>query len=472
MLSLDILTQCRRNYASFFAVMFEAMWGRTPIFRPFHYEIVNQLHGIVAGTIPNTIINIPPRAGKTTFGAVYFIPWCLLNFPDSEFIYTTYSARLSAKHTYLMRAVMLHPMYQALGGPTLAQDAKSKNEFITSAGGIVYGPGLHGTIVGYGAGKTPSKERDYFGGCIIVDDSINPEHKHSKLILEKTIESYTGSVLTRVNHTDVPIISIGHRAAPNDLIAYQLAGQDGRQWHNLKIPALNDRDESLWPEKWSVPFLTGMRDSPSLSERHKYWCEYQQAPQIRGGNLIKTDQFGYYSVLPKIKSKMMYADTAQKTKEHNDYSVIQCWGEGFDGCIYLLDLIRGKWEAPELTRRAVAFWEKHLAETPRVRQLKIEDKVSGTGLIQELKSNYRIPVKGLQRSKDKYERWNDVSGQVEAGFVKLPKSAPWLSDFLSECEAFTADDTHAHDDQIDPMIDAITDMLGSKNKAKVWERLL
>ena len=54
---------------------------------------------------------------------------------------------------------------------------------------------------------------------------------------------------------------------------------------------------------------------------------------------------------------------------------------------------------------------------------------------------------------------------AEAGFVVLPEDAPFASDFLVECEAFTADDSHAHDDQIDPMCDAITDMLLTKRSS-------
>ena len=40
----------------------------------------------------------------------------------------------------------------------------------------------------------------------------------------------------------------------------------------------------------------------------------------------------------------------------------------------------------------------------------------------------------------------------ESGNVVLPQDAPWLSDFLAEVAAFPAG---AHDDQLDPMFDAI-----------------
>ncbi|OWK42180.1 phage-related protein [Fimbriiglobus ruber] len=71
----------------------------------------------------------------------------------------------------------------------------------------------------------------------------------------------------------------------------------------------------------------------------------------------------------------------------------------------------------------------------------------------------------MERTKDKLTRVMDAVSSIEAGFVVLPEDAPFASDFLVECEAFTADDSHAHDDQIDPMCDAITDMLLTKRSS-------
>ncbi|WP_223688413.1 phage terminase large subunit, partial [Streptococcus pneumoniae] len=66
-----------------------------------------------------------------------------------------------------------------------------------------------------------------------------------------------------------------------------------------------------------------------------------------------------------------------------------------------------------------------------------------------------MPVIAVQRTKDKLTRLREVQAKLEAGVLMLPESAPWVADFISECEGFTADDSHAFDDQIDPMIDAV-----------------
>jgi predicted phage terminase large subunit-like protein len=81
----------------------------------------------------------------------------------------------------------------------------------------------------------------------------------------------------------------------------------------------------------------------------------------------------------------------------------------------------------------------------------VEDKVSGTGLIQTLRRE-GMPVLAVQRNKDKLSRGHDAAPFIESGNVLLPRDAPWLSDFLAESESFPA---AAHDDQLDPMFDAI-----------------
>jgi predicted phage terminase large subunit-like protein len=58
----------------------------------------------------------------------------------------------------------------------------------------------------------------------------------------------------------------------------------------------------------------------------------------------------------------------------------------------------------------------------------------------------------------------DAIPSIEAGYVVLLDNAPYISDFIAECESFTADDSHQFDDQIDPMCDAIKDMLNTQTQ--------
>jgi predicted phage terminase large subunit-like protein len=141
----------------------------------------------------------------------------------------------------------------------------------------------------------------------------------------------------------------------------------------------------------------------------------------------------------------------------------------------LIDQIRGKWEAPELKRRAVDFWNKHQAFDPvefgGLRAMAVEDKASGTGLIQDLSMSSSIPVLPIERDKDKLTRVMDVTGYIESGRVFIPEESPFVSEFVAECEAFTPNDSHEHDDQIDPLCDAINDIVATGNVIDVWARM-
>ena len=96
--------------------------------------------------------------------------------------------------------------------------------------------------------------------------------------------------------------------------------------------------------------------------------------------------------------------------------------------------------------------------------MKIEDKASGTGLIQTLKME-GVPVIPIQRSVDKFTRALDVLPQIEAGLVHLPKDAPWMPAYIGEFSVFP---NGKHDDQVDPTLDAISDNLVTGYNLSAW----
>ena len=181
----------------------------------------------------------------------------------------------------------------------------------------------------------------------------------------------------------------------------------------------------------------------------------EQRPAPIGGGIFKDEYWRFYKDLPTIVSKRIFGDTALKTKEMNDFSVFQCWGKSKEGQIYLLDQVRGKWEAPELKIQAKAFYNKHNVGYAHVNAFKIEDKSSGTGLIQSLRRE-GLPIVEIPRDTDKVTRANDSVGLLASGNVYLPEDAPWLSDYLAEFSIFP---NAKHDDQVDPTMDAIEDFL-------------
>lgn len=454
----------------FFArYMFKLRRGYNWIQAPHHKIICDALMRVYRGECKRLIINVPPRYSKTELVVVNFAAWAMGNAPDAEFIHTSYSGTLATNNSFQARELVQYDEYREIFPEVeIRGDSNAKNEWRTLNGGVFYATGAMGTITGYGAGK----HRDGFGGAIIIDDPHKADEAKSNIKRRNVIEWFSTTLESRKNSINTPIILIMQRLHQEDLAGWLLNGGNGEEWEHISLPALRDDGTALWPAKHDVETLKRME----ASNRFVFAGQYQQRPTAQGGNIIRGEWFQLYDIAPRIKYRMIYADTAQKTAEHNDYSVFEEWGLGEDGKLYLLDMIRGKWEIPELERRAPSFWNKCKAEDMatrgQLRQMKIEDNASGTGLIQRIRIDHRIPVAGIKRSKDKYTRVTDVLGYIESGYVCLPRNAPFLSDFVGECEAFTADDSHPHDDQIDPMVDAINDMLAGGNTAQLWERMI
>lgn len=196
-----------------------------------------------------------------------------------------------------------------------------------------------------------------------------------------------------------------------------------------------------------------------------YTCssQYQQNPSPVGGGMFKDSYWKYYDVLPPdIDIIRIYCDTAQKTSERNDWSVFQAWGRSRTKGIFLIDQFRDKVEAPQLESNLVSFWNKHKPNLHRplgAQLVKVEDKSSGSSLIQSIKQDYLIPIEGIQRNTDKVLRAMGVVKYFASGYIHLPAGAEWLFDYTQEFGKFTPLMTHKHDDQIDPTMDAVEDLI-------------
>jgi predicted phage terminase large subunit-like protein len=426
--------------------------------------------------------------------------------PRCRFLYLSYSDDLALVNSYLAKEIIGSDEYQAMWPMEGASDAKSSKRWNIKmnkkqAGGV-YATSLGGQITGFRAGHMA----EGFQGAIVIDDPLKIEDSFSKTYRDRANRQLVGTVESRKANPDTPIILIMQRVAEEDPTGFIMKGGLSGEWHHVVIPAIIDdayvakldpkyqamvdsseRDEngrfSYWPYKEPIKSLCEREkggEGNSVIARYSFSSQYMQAPTPLGGGIIQGGNFKRYKMLPKLRARKIFADTAQKTAERNDFSVFECWGLGEDGCIYLIDLIRGKWEAHELKQRAKDFWAKHkLVESlvtsqdaaiadqakrmGKLQAMMVEDKSSGTGLIQDIRSEGRVPILPIQRSVDKLTRVMDVVSYIDSGHVYIPEEADFVSDFLTECEAFTPDDSHKHDDQIDPMCDAINNFLGSNS---------
>ena len=480
MLTIEEKAECRTDFLTYCNKMLGVKHGSKAKSNWHQAEMCNVLEKVVAGLIKRLIINIPPRSGKTEFAVILFISWCMGNWPDCEFLHASYSATLAADNAARVRDLMKTPLYEEIFGVVdFRRDTNAKDDFRTARGGRVYAVGAEGTITGIGAGKM----RPGFGGAAIVDDPTKAQDRNSEAAKRRAKEFFSGTLESRKNSPHTPIIIIMQRLAVDDMAGWLLDNGNGEEWYLLSIPAITEAGESFWEEQFPLESL--LRE-----KKHKaaiFAGQYMQAPYTEGGEIIKSEWLMRYDTIPrgKMKYRAIYIDTANKTGEHNDYTVMQCWGLSTDGRAYLIDQFRDKVTAPQLIQKALDFWAKHAAYEKTwfgaLRCMYVEDKQSGTTLIQTIHSRGRIPIKpivfisddnskrkkgkagAISVQKDKYTRVQDVLEYFSSGLIYIPSDAPWVLDYIGELESFTADDSHEHDDQVDTTVYAINGMMAQKS---------
>jgi len=447
-MNIEILKEILlQDFTRYLRWSFKTKYNSKFILTDSHIEVCQVLIRVYLGEIKKLIVNMPPRSGKTEIVNT-FIEWTLTKHPKAKYIMTSYSDVLVANSSQQIRDMFNSLEHKAMFNIETKKDTQSKKLWKTSENGGVYAVSSFGQITGHGAGL---KTKDEWGGCIVIDDPLKPDDANSLLKLGKVREWYETTLSNRINNPDVPIIIIMQRLHTDDLVGCieQNAFKDLKEWEILKIKAVDEiNNVSFWEDFYPLDNLAKMKESNTSY----YYSQFQQEPIIKGGNRIKIDWFKWWKVLPKISHLFITVDTAQKTKEQNDYSVAQCWAVSVDKDIYLIDMLRGKFEAPELRKRLKLFYNKHNNnEIASLRKMYIEDKSSGSSLLQDFKLE-KMKIEAVQRNIDKVLRCDDNSPNIEAGRVYLNEDIDQVGDLIAEASAFPFG---KHDDTLDPLFDAI-----------------
>ncbi len=184
------------------------------------------------------------------------------------------------------------------------------------------------------------------------------------------------------------------------------------------------------------------------------WLDGDWNATPEGGLILAEWLQQRYSTLPPAPERIRVVqswDTAQKPNELvNDPSCCTTWLQCVGG-LYLLDCYVKWLPYPGLVRAAKAQAAKW---SPDI--VLVEDKASGTSLLQTLNSETTIPCKAIEPVSNKEFRLFAASGAFESGLVYLPASADWVLDYEIELTTFPL---APHDDRVDSTSQAIRYML-------------
>lgn len=241
---------------------------------------------------------------------------------------------------------------------------------------------------------------------------------------------------------------------------------------NLKyIKRVNYNENKYFP---SVLELERKRDLETLPKELYLHIWEGEPTNYNDMQVIDINKFGRFNDTQKQKGKydkiILVIDSAFSTSTSADYSVVSCFGKINDE-VHLFRLERGRWEFNTLLEmlKSLYFWTSE--NYGSVSKIIIEKKASGQSLIQEINRltslNNIYPV---IPTTDKFTRLTEIISDLDK--IKLPLSNNalnyWINDFLNECKSFRADLKHAHDDMVDCLIYALSDL---RVKKVDWEKI-
>ena len=165
-------------------------------------------------------------------------------------------------------------------------------------------------------------------------------------------------------------------------------------------------------------------------------------------------------------------DAAFKGEDTNDFVAITVWGK-LEENYYLLDCQNQHLDFIQ----TLAAIRQTQARFPEAKAVLIEDKANGSAVVSMLQREmFCIPI---TPNDSKISRVYGVSPMIESGHVFLPRSAPWLGEYVNQWTAFPA---APHDDMVDSSTQALKWMLGvngsvqpaqkitDEDRARMWEQ--
>jgi predicted phage terminase large subunit-like protein len=368
------------------------------------------------------VCHVPVRHGKTEL-LIHHIVRSLVRDPTRLIGYASYSADIAESKS--RRACDIAKR----AGVELVSDKAA--EWRTAQGGGCIARGVGGGWAGRGVDE------------LIVDDPIKDWMEARSLASRRHLrEWFDTTAFNRVEPGGSIVVNMA-RWHVSDLSGSLIE----QGWDYLRMPAIADSEddplgraigEPLWPDRWSLELIEERSRNPRIKA-----ALYQGLPRPDGEALFQGVY--YYDRLPTEGYRTVIGlDLAYTAKTSADHSaalaLVSCGGYHY---------------VAEVARRQVkaATFRVELADMQR-RWRAPAYIYTGGGAENEAVDNLdRAGGLGINKTPataDKFVRAQPAATAWGEGRILVPRSAPWLADFLDEVGAFTGCGDPA-DDQIDAL---------------------
>lgn len=405
------------------------------------------------------LINVPPGHGKSEI-LLHFVAWAMAHFPDSQFMYISYSHELASKHTYTIKQIMQLPLYKRLFGVEIKHDSSAKDNFKTIQGGSVKAFGSNGGITGQDSGLP---DMDRFSGCTVMDDMHKPDEVHSDTIREKVKVNYAETIEPRPRGINVPTIFIGQRLHQDDLPASFINSEDGYDWRKVILQGLDAAGNALHPTVMPKEKLLILKEK----RPYVFSAQQQQDPLPPGGGLFKPEWFIELDDEPTILATFITSDTAETDKTYNDPTVFSFWGiykvmdyEVDVGlyALHWLDCVELWVEPKDLEEEFNNFYTCCMRYPVKPKAAAIEKKSTGVTLLSILKKRPGLQIIDIERTKasgSKTTRFLEMQPYTSSQRITFSKHSKHKELCVNHMKNITANDTHRFDDICDTAYDAV-----------------
>jgi predicted phage terminase large subunit-like protein len=384
------------------------------------------------------VINLPPGMSKSSLVSVFLPAWCWTRMPTFKFIGASYSYHLAMDLSRKTRQIVDSEKYRELFPDIqLSEEQNTKAYFQNTAGGYRLAVGVNGSVTGW------------HGHMTVVDDPINPERAASEIELTTAGRWIIDTLSTRkVDLRVCPDILVQQRLHQDDPSAQFLRLKEVK---HISLPAeLSDDVKPVSLRRfYKKGLLDHIRLGPKVLERQRqkgdmfFAGQYQQRPAPPGGLMFKVEklQWGIPPEPQQFRMLVRAWDKAGTAKKRSSWTVGVLMGVDHHGRYWVLDVVRGKWEA---FRRESIIRDTAVIDTVRVRI--VVEREPGSGGLESSQATIRN-LAGFRAEEDvvnasvggKEYRADVFATQVNGSNVYLPARlrqgeswTGWAKDFVEE----------------------------------------
>lgn len=398
--------------------------------------------------IRRLMVMLPPRHGKSLMCSQYLPSWYLGLYPDRRVILSSYEASFAA--TWGRKTRNLLDEHGWRFGIKIAESPSAADQWdIAGHEGGMMTAGAGGAITGKGCSL-----------AICDDPHKNSEEAASQTMRDKVWDWFQSTLYTRLE-PDGAIVVVQTRWHGDDLCGRLLADAatgTGEQWRVLRLPAINNDGQPLWPERFSLERLQQIKRA--VGDYH-WESLYQQNPTPREGSFFKVGNLKFIdaSEVPRDIMEVRGWDFAA-TANAGDYTAGPKLGLDNYGRVYVTDLVRGQWATDERNSR-LTLTAGLDGTGVRIRIPEDPGAAGKDAALSQLRLLVGYNARCVRVSGSKESRADPFSAQVNAGNVFVVR-ADWNRDFVEELRQFPRG---KHDDIVDGCSDALSELANTV----VWD---